>query len=109
MQGVAIGGPAGISSYMEVHGEGTTSGPPQGRPFDFLDREVVLRADLAARDEDGLIWTPVRFLMRGPRPPRPGELVVLMDIRGSGSCIGWVESVQGWRAAVRPDPGPPNN
>jgi hypothetical protein len=82
---------------MEAHGEETV-----GRGFDFMGREVVLRADLAGRDEDGCIWTSVRFLMRGPRPPRPGERVVLMDASG-GSCLGRVELVKGWKACVKPD------
>jgi hypothetical protein len=40
--------------------------------------------------------------MRGPRPPRPGEPVVLVDVEG-GSCVGRVVSVCGWEARVRPD------
>jgi hypothetical protein len=83
---------------METHGEEMLG----GGSFDFMGREVVLRADLAARDDDGCIWTPVRFLMRGPRPPRTGERVILMDV-GGGSCLGRVESVKGWKACVRPD------
>jgi hypothetical protein len=70
--------------------------------LDFGKREVVLRADLGDRDEDDCIWTSMRFLMRGPRPPRPGEPVVLVDVEG-GSCVGRVVSVCGWEARVRPD------
>jgi hypothetical protein len=73
-----------------------------GGRLDFREREVVLRADLAGRDQDDCIWSPLRFLMRGPRLPRPGERVVLVDT-GGGSCIGRVISVSGWEACVRPD------
>jgi hypothetical protein len=72
------------------------------RELDFEEREVVLRADLRDRDEDDCIWTAVRFLMRGPRPPREGESVVLVDVQG-GTCVGHVTSVTGWEACVRPD------
>jgi hypothetical protein len=68
----------------------------------FGEREVVLRADLGARDDEDCIWTSVRFLMRGPRPPRPGESVVLVDVAG-GSCVGRVVSMAGWEARVCPD------
>ena len=61
---------------MDAYGEVTRP----DRELDFGDREVVLRADLAHRDPDDCIWTSVRFLMRGPRPPRPGELVMLVDV-----------------------------
>jgi hypothetical protein len=70
--------------------------------LDFNAREVVLRADLGERDDDDCIWTSVRFLMRGPRPPRAGESVVLVDVK-DGSCIGRVVSVSGWEACIRPD------
>ncbi len=73
-----------------------------GEELDFTEREVVLRADLGTRDADDCIWTPVRFLMRGPRPPRPGERVVLVDADG-GSCVGRVVAVIGWEACVQPD------
>ena len=68
--------------------------------LDFGEREVVLRADFGERDDDDRVWTSVRFLMRGPRSPRPGESVLLVDVEG-GSCIGRVESVAGWEACVR--------
>ncbi len=70
--------------------------------LDFAEREVVLRADLGNRDGDDCIWTSVRFLMRGPRPPRAGESVMLVDVAG-GSCIGRVVALAGWNACIRPD------
>ena len=82
---------------MDAYGE-----VPAGSGLDFGHREVVLRADLAHRDPDDCVWTSVRFLMQGPRPPRPGELVMLVDVE-DGSCMGRVVSVAGWEACVRPD------
>jgi hypothetical protein len=70
--------------------------------LEFDQREVVLRADLRGPDEQDCIWAPLRFLMRGPRAPRPGERVVLIDRRG-GSCLGKVIATSGWEACVRPD------
>jgi hypothetical protein len=70
--------------------------------LDFERREVVLRADLRGHEERDCVWTPLRFLMRGPRPPRPGERVLLVD-RDGGSCLGQVTAVSGWEACVRPD------
>lgn len=74
----------------------------QGPALDFATREVALRADLADRDSEDCIWTSVRFVMRGPRPPRPGESVMLIDVDG-GSCMGRVVSFAGWKACIRPD------
>lgn len=85
----------------ERHGPGPHPGAPR---LDFEEREIVLRADLGDRDEDDCVWTPVRFLMRGPRPPRPGERVVLVDT-GGGSCLGRVTALSGWEACVTPDWG----
>lgn len=73
-----------------------------GEELDFSKREVALRADLGERDDDDCIWTSVRFLMHGPRPPRPGESVMLVDVEG-GSCLGRVVSMAGWEACIRPD------
>jgi hypothetical protein len=78
-----------------VHGRGWAA-------LEFGEREVVLRADLDERDDEDCVWTSMRFLMQGPRPPRPGEMVVLVDT-GGGSCVGRVMSVAGWEARVRPD------
>lgn len=74
-----------------------------GEELDFNDREVVLRADLATLDERECIWTPLRFIMNGPRAPRAGERVLLVDISGTGTCLGRVISVTGWEACIRPD------
>lgn len=76
--------------------------PRDAERLDFAEREVALRADLGDRDDEDCIWTPLRFVMRGPRAPRPGETVVLVDVEG-GSCIGRVIEVTGWEACVRPD------
>jgi hypothetical protein len=75
-----------------------------GEEFDFTDREIVLRADLSAVDEGGTLTVPLRFLLEGPRAPRRGERVVLVDVSGAGTRLGRVVSVSGWAAEVRPDP-----
>jgi hypothetical protein len=77
-------------------------GEEYSQALDFDEREVALRADLADRDGDDCIWASTRFLMDGPRSPRPGEPVMLVDVEG-GSCIGRVVSVAGWKACIRPD------
>ena len=74
-----------------------------GEEFDFTDREIVLRADLESVDEGGCVPVSLRFLMNGPRAPQPGERVVLVDVKGAGTCLGTVVSVSGWAAEVRPD------
>jgi hypothetical protein len=66
-----------------------------------VEREFVLRADFELLDDDGCSWLSRRFL-RGPRTPRPGELVYLLDDGGRG-CVGTVERVEGWYICVRPD------
>jgi kynureninase len=70
------------------------------RELDFADREVVLRANLEEADADRCVWTSVRFLMGGPRHPRVGESVYLID-RDGGSCLGRVVELTGWLARVR--------
>jgi hypothetical protein len=40
--------------------------------------------------------------MDGPRHPRAGEWVYLLDPRGCG-CLGHVESIDGWLARIKPD------
>jgi hypothetical protein len=76
---------------------------PLGGDLNFGEREVVMRADLTLVDDRDCISAPMRFLMRGPRSPRPGERVLLVDIGGRGTCLGRVVSVSGWEACVRPD------
>jgi hypothetical protein len=70
----------------------------QGK-LDFAAREVVLRAHLDEVDEDRCVWTSMRFIMNGPRHPRVGELVFLMD--GDGGSMGRVEELNGWMARIR--------
>ncbi len=70
------------------------------RKLDFAEREVVLRADLDEADADRCVWTSMRFFMRGPRHPRVGELVFVIDSK-SGGCMGRVEELNGWMARVR--------
>jgi hypothetical protein len=70
------------------------------RKLDFADREVVLRANLAEADDDRCVWTSMRFIMGGPRHPRVGESVYLIDLDG-GSCLGRVVELTGWLARVR--------
>jgi kynureninase len=72
----------------------------QEREFDFAQREVVLRADLREADDDHCVWTSMRFIAEGPRHPRVGESVFLMDRRGEG-CPGRVVQLNGWLARVR--------
>ena len=73
------------------------------RDLDFNDREVVLRADLSSVDDVDCVWTPTRFIMNGPRAPRPGERVMLVDVNGAGTCLGRVIAQTGWEVCVRPD------
>ena len=75
----------------------------QGR-LDFVHREVVLRASFDELDDDGCLWTPVRFMAGGPRHPRVGESVFLIDRGGAGSLAEVVE-INGWMARVRLQPG----
>jgi hypothetical protein len=70
------------------------------RELDFADREVVLRANLGEADDDRCVWTSMRFIMDGPRHPRVGEPVYLID-RDGGSCMGCVVELTGWLARVR--------
>jgi hypothetical protein len=68
--------------------------------LDFADREVVLRASLDELDDDRCLWTSLRFIMKGPRHPRVGEAVFLIDRAGTG-CLADVIEVNGWMARVR--------
>jgi hypothetical protein len=74
----------------------------EDRELQFREREIVLRADFSALDYEQCLDLSVRFIMEGPRAPRAGEWVYLLDDRGCG-CMGCVESVDGWIARVRPD------
>jgi hypothetical protein len=67
----------------------------------YEDREVVLRADFDSVDADDCCWVSLHFI-RGPRRPRAGEWVYLLDGRGNG-CLGVVDQVHGWIARVKPD------
>jgi hypothetical protein len=70
------------------------------RMLDFGEREVVLRANLDEADSDSCVWTSMRFIMSGPRHPRVGELVFVIDTN-SGGCMGRVEELNGWMARIR--------
>jgi kynureninase len=70
------------------------------RNLDFAEREVVLRANLDEADADRCVWASMRFLQHGPRHPRIGESVFLMDNKGGGS-LGQVVELNGWLARVR--------
>jgi hypothetical protein len=65
------------------------------------EREWVRLADFDRLDDEGRCWISLRF-HPAPRPPRPGEYIYLLDAEGRG-CVGTVERVEGWQAAVRPD------
>jgi hypothetical protein len=74
----------------------------EDRSLDYDEREIVLRADFSELDEDRCVVASTRFLLHGPRPPREGEWVYLLDPRGDG-CLGQVESITGWTARIKPD------
>jgi hypothetical protein len=69
----------------------------------YEEREVVLRADFESVDADDCCWVSLHFI-RGPRRPRAGEWVYLLDGRGNG-CLAVVDQVHGWIARVKPDWG----
>jgi hypothetical protein len=72
------------------------------RELDFREREIVLRADFGELDDGNCLPVSVRFIMQGPRAPRTGEWVYLLDQKGCG-CMARVESMDGWLARVKPD------
>jgi kynureninase len=76
------------------------------RKLDFAEREVVLRANLDEVDADRCVWTSMRFLMNGPRHPRVGESVFLIDGERGGT-MGLVVELNGWMARVRLLPARP--
>jgi hypothetical protein len=75
-------------------------GEREQRKLDFAKREVVLRANFGEADDDRCVWTSMRFIMDGPRHPRVGESVYLIDREGA-SCMGHVVELNGWLARVR--------
>jgi hypothetical protein len=81
--------------------EGADKGTEPG--FDFAEREVVLRADFGDEDDERCVWTSMRFILDGPRHPRVGEDVFLIDREGGGR-LGRVEELNGWLARVRLHP-----
>jgi hypothetical protein len=83
--------------------EGKRTGERPG--FNFAEREVVLRADFQDQDDDRCVWTSMRFILEGPRHPRVGEDVFLIDREGGGR-LGRVEELNGWMARVRLHAGP---
>jgi kynureninase len=75
--------------------------------LDFGEREVVLRANLDEVDADRCVWASMRFLVNGPRQPRVGELVFVIDGDRGGS-IATVVELNGWMARVRLLGDPPS-
>ena len=69
--------------------------------IDFQTRELVLRADFDLLDDDRCSWVSLRFVSQ-LRAPSEGDVVYLIDSRGSG-CVGTVVRVEGHYACVRPD------
>jgi hypothetical protein len=67
----------------------------------YEEREVVLRANFHELDDEDCCYVSLHFL-QGPRHPRPGETVYLLDGERRG-CMGEVVQVHGWSARVRPD------
>ncbi len=59
--------------------------------FPYEEREIVLRADFEALDERDILSVPVRD--DGPRPPRKGEFVYLLDGAGNG-CVAFCAKVR---------------
>jgi hypothetical protein len=55
------------------------------RVFPFDEREVVLRADFSSVEEGDIVSVPIRHAF-GPRPPKKGEAVYLLDGKGNG-CV----------------------
>ncbi len=86
----------------EVAGGEAKDGLPQ--PLNFEEREIVVRADFDDVDEEGCLWVSLHFL-KGPRHPRAGETVYLVQPHRRAS-LAQVQSVNGWLARVKPDPGP---
>jgi hypothetical protein len=76
---------------------------PQTQTDALIAREVVLRVDFELLDDEGCSWISMRFQRHSTvAPPQPGDVVYLLDARGSG-CVGHVQQVDGWYVCVRPD------
>jgi hypothetical protein len=82
-------------------GNGRAPTEAAGSELPFEEREIVVRADFDELDDERCLWASFHFL-RGPRHPRAGEWVYLLDGCGRG-CLGRVEAVRGWIARVKPD------
>ena len=67
--------------------------------FPFDEREIVLRADFRAIDERNVLSVPLRD--DGPRPPKRGEFVYLLDGAGNG-CVAFCAKVRDGIARVMP-------
>jgi hypothetical protein len=59
--------------------------------FPFDQREIVLRADFSDIEERNLLSVPLRD--DGPRPPKRGEFVYLLDGAGNG-CVAFCAKVR---------------
>jgi hypothetical protein len=74
----------------------------EDRRLEFEEREIVLRTEFTDLDDEDCVEASMRFLMNGPRMPREGEWVYLLDRQGNG-CLGQIDSISGWMARVKPD------
>ena len=71
------------------------------RKLEFEEREIVLRADFTNLDDERCVQVSVRFLVSGPRSPREGEWVYLLDHQGNGCSARSSRSAAGWRGSGR--------
>jgi hypothetical protein len=65
------------------------------------ERQWVRLVDFGELDHEGRCWIS-QSIHPGPRLPNLGEHLYMLDADGRG-CLGTVELVEGWQAAVRPD------
>lgn len=93
--------PSAGRRFRAGYNVGVEAGGSESGELDVETREVVIRADFDLLDEERCARVSLRFLS-GPRHPRSGEIVYLLDDHGRG-CVGTVEEVNGWSARVRPD------
>lgn len=61
------------------------------KTFPFDEREIVLRADFREIEERNLLSVPLPE--DGPRPPKRGEFVYLLDGAGNG-CVAFCAKVR---------------